>query len=406
MAKLAINGGEPVRKEPFPQWPFWGDEEKTALQEVLESGLWGIGGKTVDSFTEKFAALHQTEFGVAVTTGTDALQIALTAAGIGPGDEVIVPAYTFAATATAVFMANAMPVFVDIDPDTYCIDAGQIEEAITGATKAIIPVHLAGHPADMDAIMSIARQRGVLVIEDCAQAHLAEWNGRKAGSIGDLGCFSFQSSKNMTSGEGGMIVTNNRDLADKCWSLHNCGRERGGAWYKHPYLGGNFRMTQFQAAILLAQMERAPDQAKIRTENAVYLTAKLEQIEGIRPLKVDEYVTRHAYHLYIFRYDRQSFAGLSRETFIQALAAEGIHSASGYVPLYREGFVADALQRLNFLPANKKQETLFLPVTERACNEEAVWLTQNLLLGTKEDMNSIVAAIRKIKENITELVSP
>ncbi len=405
MAKLAIDGGDPVRKEPFPRWPVFGDEEREALDEVLTGGQWGIGGEKVDLLVEEFSRLHQTEFAVAVTTGTDALQIALTAASAGPGDEVIVPAYTFAATATAVFMANAMPVFVDIDPDTYCLDAGQIESAITGRTKAIIPVHLAGHSAEMDAIMSIARRRGLIVIEDCAQAHLAEWDGRKAGSIGDLGCFSFQSSKNITSGEGGMIVTNNRDFADKCWSLHNCGRERGGAWYKHPYLGGNFRMTQFQAALLLVQMDRAADQAKIRTENAAYLTAKFEQIEGIRPLKVDEHVTAHAYHLYILRYDQKAFAGVSREKFIEALAAEGIPAASGYVPLYGEGFVADALQRLNFLPSNRKRKTISLPVTERACNKEAVWLTQNLLLGTKEDMDSIVAAISKIKENIGDLVA-
>lgn len=407
MSKLAINGGEPIRKIPFPKWPVYGESEKKALEEVLQSGVWGIGGSKVREFERKFANYHSAEYGICVVNGTAALEVALRASGIGPGDEVIVPAYTFLATASSILLINAVPIFVDVDPDTYCIDPKEIENAVTEKTKAIIPVHLAGHSADMDKIMEIAKENNLVVIEDCAQAHLAEWRGRKIGSIGDVGCFSFQSSKNMTSGEGGIIVTNDKDLAEKCWSYHNCGRTKGGPWYKHPLLGWNYRMTEFQAAILLAQLNRLERQNKTRNENALYLSAELSEIEGITPLKRDERVTKHAYHLYIFRYAKEKFSGVARDRFLEALNAEGIPCSEGYVPLYKEGYLNEAMKcplSCSYYSGKIDYTKVDCPVTEKACNEEAVWFTQNILLGTKEDMDTIVEAIQKVKNNVNELI--
>jgi len=399
MANLAILGGKPVREKPFPSWPIFDEREEKILIEVLRSGKWGrVNGKKNEEFEEKFAKYHSAKFGITCTNGTAALEIALRAMDIGPGDEVIVPAYTFIATASAVLMVGAKPVFVDIDPETYNIDTKKIESAITPKTKAIIPVHLAGCPANMDDILNIAKKYNLRVLEDAAQAHGAEWRGKKVGALGDMGIFSFQSSKNMNAGEGGIILTNDEELAEKAWSYMNVGRSKKGEWYMHYYLSGNYRLTEFQAGILLAQLERLEDLMRIREENAKYLTEKLREVEGVEPLKIDDRVTRHAYHLYIFRYNPKYFKGLSKMDFVKAMNAEGIPLKPGYtVPLYK-------------LPAIKNSikgayENVYLPVTEKACQEEGVWFSQNVLLGTKEDMDDIVKAIRKIQENIDEIIS-
>jgi len=402
LSKLAINGGKPVRTNPFPKWPVFDQREEELLNEVLESGVWGIGGNKVKEFEKKSANFHDAEFGISVVNGTVALGISLLSAGIRPGDEVIVPAYTFMATASSVLLVNSVPIFVDIDPDTYCIDPQEIEKAITERTKAIIPVHLAGHLADMDRIMKIAGENNLIIIEDACQAHFSEWNGRKAGSIGDLGCFSFQSSKNITSGEGGIIVTNNKEFADKCWSYHNCGRRIGGAWYEHPYMGWNLRMTEFQAAILLAQLERAESQTKKRNENAKYLAEKLMEIGGIDPLVRDTRVTVHSYHLFIMKYNKEKFAGIEKSKFLEALNAEGIPCARGYVPIHKEGYL-DKAREYGYASGRIDYSKVVCPVTEKASDEEAIWLTQNILLGTKKDIDSIVEAIKKIKDNIDEI---
>ena len=408
MGVLAINGGEPVRRKPFPSWPVYGEEELNALREVLESGFWGIGGKKKEEFEREFAAYHDAKYGVAVTSGTAALELALRAAGVGAGDEVIVPAYTFLATASAVITVNAIPIFVDIDPETYCIDPDEIEKAITDRTKAVIPVHIGGCPADMDRIVEIAEEHDLYVIEDAAQAHAAEWRGRKVGAIGDMGCFSFQSSKNVTSGEGGIILTNSQELYEKLWSLHNCGRQRNKPWYIHYILGGNYRMTEFQAAILLAQLKRLNEQTIKRNENAEYLSKRLEEIGGVEPQRRDPRVTKHAYHLFIFRYDEKEFKGLPRDRFIEALKAEGIPCSPGYTtPLHRMPFLKSIGKCPLSCPLYGKSinySDVRLPVTERACSREAVWFKQSTLLGTKEDMDDIVRAVKKIKDNIDELL--
>lgn len=403
MSKLAMDGGEKVRTKSFPGWPVWDESELNALKGVLESGQWGIGNSKVAEFEEKFAAYIGVEHGICVTNGTSSLEIALMAAGVSQGVEVITPPYTFMATASAVLMANGIPVFADIDPETYNIDPDAVEAAITPKTKVIIPVHIGGCPADMDRIMEIAKKYDLIVLEDSAQAHSAEWNGKKVGSIGDMGSFSFQSSKNLCAGEGGIITTSDEDLGDKCWSYHNCGRVKSGGWYDHRVLGSNFRMTGWQAAILLAQMERLDEQTEIRNRNGVYLSEKLSKISGIRPSKRDERVTTHAYHLYIFGYDAKEFGDQPRARFLQALSAEGIPCSSGYNPLYKHDLFKASIQKnpaLYGCDADKADYSkLHLPVTERICDEEAVWLGQNMLLGPQEDMDDIAAAVKKIKES-------
>lgn len=406
MSRLALLGGKPVRSAPFPRWPVFGKEERAALMKVFSSGTWGIGGSYVTKFQEDFAKAHGGRYGIAMMNGTVSIEIALKAGRIGEGDEVIIPPYTFAATATAVLNVNAIPVFVDIDPENYCIDPKKIREAISPRTKAIIPVHLAGHPADMDAIMEIAQEHKLIVIEDAAHAHFAEWRERQVGSLGHMASFSFQSSKNMTAGEGGLIVTNDAELAERCWSYHNCGRARNGEWYHHPYLGGNYRMTEFQASLLLAQLPRARKQSKLRQRNARYLATKLGQIPGIAPLKVDPRVTRHGYHLFVLKYDRERLGGVPRSVFLSALTAEGIPASRGYVPLHKEEFLVEAKEFTLKTPAfvSRDYGKTVCPETEKAC-EEGLWLPQNLLLGTRKDMDDVVRAFRRVVEHSEDLLS-
>lgn len=399
--RLAIDGGTPVRSKPWPAWPVYDEREEAALLEVLRSGQWwAVGGKKVPQFEAAFAQFQDARHAVCVTNGTAALEIALRALGIGCGDEVIVPPYTFIATASSVLAVGATPVFVDIEPDSLNINPEAIEAAITERTRAVIPVHIAGRPADMDGVLRVARAHDLFVIEDAAQAHAAEWKGRKVGAIGDCGTFSFQASKNLNAGEGGAIVTDSDDVADKCWSVHNVGRTKSGRWYEHHVLGGNFRMTEWQAAILLAQLERLPEQTETRTRNARRLTEALRAIPGIRTLPDDPRVTRHAHHLYIFRYEPEAFGGRSRDEFLKALNAEGIPASAGYVPLYREvvfqrktagiGSWCKAGRPINY---NEVQ----CPVCEEVC-QDAVWLFQSILLASPEDLDDIPEAISRIQK--------
>ena len=408
MSKLAINGGEKVRKTAFPTWPVWDESDCAALIGVCNSGKWfSLGGTKVKEFEERFSAYQDCEHGVCVPTGTIALLIALKAMDVGAGDEVIVTPYTFIASASSILQANAVPVFVDIDPDTYNQDPARVEEAITDKTKAIMVVHIGGLPSDMDSIMEVARRHGVKVLEDCAQAHAAEWRGRKVGSFGDAGVFSFQASKNLTSGEGGIVVTNDDEIASKAWSLHNVGRVKEGGWYEHPVMGSNYRMTEFQAAILLNQMKKLDAETARRNENALYLSERLEGVAGIEPLVRDDRVTTHAYHLFIFRYRAEGATGVGRAKFLEALAAEGIPFRPGYVPLYRSGmFAVDPSECPVWCPLYGKPvnySDLRLENTERAADHEAAWLNQSVLLGGKKDMDDIADAVEKVMENIGEL---
>ncbi|MES2461031.1 MAG: DegT/DnrJ/EryC1/StrS family aminotransferase [Armatimonadota bacterium] len=406
---LALRGGSPARIAPFMSWPEFGIEEEEAVLRALRSGKWGRQeGSEVARFEQDFAAYHDCRYGVAVVNGSISLKIALLAAGIKAGDEVIVPPYTFLATASVVVEVNAVPVFADIHPDSYCLDPKSVEAAITPRTRAIMVVHLGGLAADMDALTAIAKKHGITLIEDAAHAHGGEYKGKKLGSIGDMGSFSFQSSKNLTSGEGGILTTNNPELEKTARSLHNCGRMAGGAWYGHQILGGNNRLSELQGALLNAQMERLEGQTKRRDKNGRYLNERLAEIPGISPLPRDQGETIHPYHLYVFRYDADVWEGIPRAKFLEAMVAEGIPASPGYiVPLYEQ----PVFQERRFGPysgANGYDSDLAAnaarcPVTERASRQEGCWLTQNILLGTRSDMDDIVGAVAKVYENRRDL---
>ena len=407
MGKLAINGGTPVRSKPFPKWPIWDQKEIDALTNVVKSGKWGcLHGDIVSTFEKKYAEMHNAKYGICVNSGTMGLRLALTAAGIGSGDEVIVPAYTFIASASAVIEANATAVFVDIDSDTYNIDPEKIEAAITPRTKAIMPVHFGGRPAEMDRILEIAEKHNLKIIEDAAQAWGASWKGTCVGAIGDAGAFSFQSSKNITCAEGGIILTNDDELAKFARSHSNCGRSEDGMWYEHYYWVTNVRLTEFQGAVLMVQLERYPKYLALRQKNAAFLNDQLRKIDGAEPLKDDPRITSNSVHLYIWRYKKQYFNNVPKPRFIDAMKAEIQQISSGYsIPLYAQ----PVFQNKAFGPKGTPVEMsidytkYYLPETERACYEECIWFNQNMMLGSQEDMNDIVEAIIKIKENADEL---
>ncbi len=404
MGNLAINGGTPVRTKAWPTWPERTDKQLAMLTEVYLSDNWGVGSDYVRQFEERFAEFHHAKHAQSIMNGTAALWVAFKACGVVAGDEVITTPYTFIATASSLLMANGVPVFVDIDPDSYNIDPSKIEAAITDKTKAIAAVHIAGSPADMDAIMAIAKKHDLAVIEDAAQAHGAEWRGRRVGAIGDVGTFSFQSTKNMCAGEGGICVTDNNEMIDRCHSYANCGRVRGGKWYEHHVLGSNCRMPAMLAGLLTAQLDQVEDQMARRDKNACHLTGLLNDIEGIEPLKLHEGATRSAWHLYVFRYKAEAFGGLPREQFIGAMAAEGVPLSPGYVPLYREELFQVDPKEFPWLEGRNYRE-LDLPVCENACDNEAVWFFQSNLLGDEADMDDVATAIKKVKDNAGELAS-
>lgn len=416
--KPALLGGTPVRTKPFPSWPIIEENDRKTWQEVLEAKHWNRG-KHVSQFEKDWAEQLGARYALATSSGTSALYTSLFALDIGPGDEVIVPPYTFVATINVVLLHHAVPVFVDSDRSTFQIDASKIEEAITDKTRCIIPVHLGGNVADMKAIMEISRKTGIPILEDACQSHLAEWEGKKVGTIGDLGCFSFQASKNLNSGEGGAITTNRGDLMAVCASFHNAGRGYAinpqgdlvgddSSGFTYVRNGDNRRMTEFQGAIIGEQLTRLESQAKQRERNADYLTGMLNEIEGIEPARMYQGTTRNAYHLYMFRYDSSAFSGLSRAQFIKAMEAEGIPCSSGYGRLNKEPFLESTLQgrafKKFFSPAefSNWKERNHCPENDRLC-DEAVWLIQTQLLGPKSDMDDIASAIVKIQEHAAEL---
>lgn len=397
--KLAIHGGEKSVTKKF-SWPLFDENDIQAVTDIARSGEWGNPDCKghVEKFEKEFATYCGSRYAISCVNGSVALRLALIAIGVKPGDEVIVPPYTFIATASIVIEANCVPVFVDIDPDTYNIDPSKIEAAITKRTKAIIPVHFAGQACNMDAIMEIAEKHHLRVIEDAAHAHGGEYKGKKLGSIGHAGSFSFQSSKNLTAGEGGMVVTDDEKLYDLMNSLRNVGRVKGGQWYEHHFPGCNYRMTQFQAALLSQQLARLDKQTRTRDENGKFLSSLLEPIEGITPLTRGHGETLHTYHLYIFRYDKTAFNGLSKKDFALMLAAEGVPAFMGYPePVYKQPM----FQQKNFMcyaiPENVSYTAVRCPVAERACYEEGIWILQHAMLGTKEDMKDFANAIEKLK---------
>jgi perosamine synthetase len=408
--KPAILGGPKRHQGSFPNWPVFDDHETQALNEVLRSGHWGrLNGSKVAEFEQAYQKLTGAKHCIATTSGTTSLLTSLGALGIGPGDEVILPPYTFIATYNAIVFHYALPVFADVDAASFQIDAGDVQRAITPATKAILPVHVGGATGDMEAILRAANGNQIPVIEDACQAHLAEWRGKFVGQSGLAGCFSFQASKNLTAGEGGMIVTNDDDFAARCYNFHNHGHGRSvdGKGFSGER-GANFRMTEFQGGLLLAQLARLDAQARIRDENARLLDELLSQIPGIRPAVSPGGCTRSSHHLYMFRYDKDAFAGLSRAQFAAAMSKEGFTCSTGYSSLRADPYVQGLAKNPHYLRIYGKAamanwlERNRCPITDKL-STEALWFTQTTLLGTKSEMEQIAESIRNIQRNASDI---
>lgn len=397
MSKLAIAGGAPYKTKPFHKWPFSNERELELVSEVVKSGKWWrMAGSRVDEFEKGFAKLHNVKHCLGVTNGTHAIELALTTLGIGSGDEVIVPAITFISTGTAVIYCNAMPVLVDVDPVTFCMKPDAFKKAITPRTKAVIPVHMAGHACEMDAICKIAQKHGIKVVEDAAHAHGAEWKNKKLGSFGDMAIFSFQNGKLMTCGEGGALVTNDTELYEKAYLVHGVGRPKGDRNYAHLLLGSNYRMNEFQAAVLIAQLERLEEMNRKREKNSVVLDKLLADVEGIIPQGRNPNATLVSHYMYMFYYKPEAFGGLSRQDFVDYLIAEGIPSFIAFPVISDTVFFKD-----NNFGGRIKEYAGGVEAdlsNARKIAESVVWLPHFTLLGDEKDVCEIVGAIKKIQD--------
>lgn len=412
----AILGGSPAVASPsWPSWPVWKPEtDEKLLMEVIRSGVWSRD-KVVAEFEKQWAGVIGAKRCLSVVNGTNALNVSLAQLEIGWGDEVLVTPYTFIASVSSILFNGAIPVFVDIDPETFQMDPKKIEAKITSNTRAILPVHILGLPCDMERIMSIARKHNLLVVEDACQAWLAEINNKKVGTFGNAGCFSFQNSKNLPIGEGGAIVSDDDAFMDRCYSFHNYGNPYGSVVGEVGSgtirIGTKLRFTEYQAAIGLAQMERLQEQTEIRHNNAEYLKSMIKAIPGITPYRFNPNVTKAAFHLFPFLYNKEEFKGLSRGRFIAALQAEGVPCKSGYRELNKMPYLKNAFESRffkKFYPAERLDYKRYAeenqcPLNEKVCNEWSVWFPQYVLLGTKSDMENIANAIEKIKTNAEKI---
>lgn len=412
-ATLAILGGDQVRKnKSWPKWPFVDDKVVESVLKTTKSGIWcriQSATGTVSTFEKAYADLIGVQLSVAVGSGTQALSTCVEALGIGPGDEVITSPYTDPGTISSILTSRALPVMADLDPEFFQLDPDDVERKITENTKAIMPVHIMGQPANMERIMAIARKHNLKVIEDCCQAHLAEYQGKKLGTIGDVGCFSFQTSKTIACGEGGAIIGNNDELMDKCFTVQNHGTSRRG---RTETIGEKYRMNEFEGAILLGQLSGVKERFALRNENAAYLNSRLKDFPGLVPQKLYQGTTGGSYYLYAMSYHKEHFNNADRSKFLKALAAEGI-SLSGYIAngLHKEPWTNHILtlkvyQKM-YSPARLKRfsEELSLPNCDKVCNEMAMMEGSGNLLGTRADMDDVINAIMKVYENRDKLNS-
>lgn len=361
----------------IPRWPVSGQRELELLNRVLESERWGGYHEFVTLFEREFAAFEHCTEGIAACNGTVTLEMALEALDIGPGDEVIVPAISFVSSATAVSRIGATPVFVDIEAFSFAMDPERVEAAVGPRTRAIMPVHFGGPMADMDRLCAIAARHNLTLIEDAAHAHGSEWNGRRAGSIGAMGSFSFQNSKVMTAGEGGILTSNDVHLAERARSIADQGRKRDGGWFFHYTPGTNYRMTAWQAAVLLAQLERLPEQNRVRERNAASLRQAVSDVPGLTLQRIAPEARVHTNYLLLGRIDVAEF-GRSREELHQAMTAAGVPFTPFYPhTLYRNPLYRDGGCRVE--PC---------PVAE-ACIGDAFWLPHRVLLAGEEEIREI-----------------
>jgi dTDP-4-amino-4,6-dideoxygalactose transaminase len=402
MDELALFGGTPVRSAPYPRWPDWTEAERRGLIDVLESGRWWSSqGTKVKDFEAAWAAFCRVATAVAVTNGTHAIEVALLGLGIGAGDEVIVTDYTFLASASAVATVNAIPVLVDVDPETFCIDPEAVEAAVTPRTRAVVAVHLAGHPADMDRLAEICARHDLVLIEDCAHAHGSEWKGVRVGGLGDAGTFSFQQSKLMTAGEGGAVTVRNPEAGDRVRSFSDCGRRKGQWFYSHYLLGGNYRMTEWQGAVLLAQLGRFSDWNERRNKNGLLLNEALAQIPGVHPQRRDPRTTSQGYYCYVVRIDEAEF-GAPRDLIREALLAEGMMLTMSYpavhlLDVFAQGALAPRHRDLSGWP---EYGSLDLPVT-RNLADTSLWFNHQTLMA--EGPDDLVEAVAKVQAGAARL---
>ncbi len=413
-SELAILGGQAVRTADWLSWPVWNPDAGESMLELLRSGNWyrGDGNKCKD-FEKEYAELIGAKRVIATASGSAALITALHTVGVDAGDEVIVSPYTFIASYNVVFDKKALPVFADTDPETFTINPHKIEERINERTTAILPVHICGLPADMNRITAIGEKHSLPVVEDACQAWLAEYGDQMCGTLGDLGCFSFQNSKHIPSGEGGAISGSNDALMDRCFAYTNCGRPYGNSMRgmgENPIQGSNRRLTEVQAGLLLSQIVRARSDADKRLENALYLDSKFKEMPGIVPYKLSDGATRSSYHLYPFRYKKEEFDGVPRHKFMAALSAEGIPCGQGYGQQYFDGLIEEAISSRGYKKLYSKErlkryreELHDLPENDQL-TLEMVWFYQNMLLGERSDMDDIINAIQKIYENRSQLL--
>ena len=412
MGNLAITGGTPVCDGSWPKWPMTAANGMRAVEEVLRGNQWSrANGEQVRRFEDRFAAYQGSAYGLAVSSGTAALEVGVRSLNLTRGAEVILSPFTFMASATSILMARCVPIFVDVDLETYNIDPSKIEAAITDRTEAIMTVHFAGLPCDMGPILEIARKYNLKIIEDCSHAHGGTWNGKGLGTIGDVGAFSLGPAKNLTGGEGGIVLTDDETLYWNSVDYHDLWagsiRERTGIFR---YLSWNYRLSELIAAVLNANLDVLEEQAAHRSSNGDYLNELLNGIDGVVPLRHDPYVTRNAYHIYTFRYQQDAFDGLPRERFAEALMAEGVPVSTGYKrdcrdqPLFLEPEVdlQDVWPREGAVDVD--YASMRCPNSEWLCREETMWMGQSVLLADRSAMESIAEAIEKVSVNRAELL--
>jgi dTDP-4-amino-4,6-dideoxygalactose transaminase len=408
MSELAINGGTPVRSEPYPDWPKGDDADVAAVEAVVRSGRWGgfpEPGPNAAAFEERFAAYQGAAHGILMANGTVTMEVALKALGIGWGDEVIVPALTFSATAYAPMAAGALPVFVDVTPETWTIDLDQAEAAITPRTRAILPVHLGHQMADMDRVAELAGKHGLAIVEDCAHAHGQRWRDRGAGCIGDFGSFSHQSSKIMTSGEGGTLLTNDDRLARLAHSLIDCGRPKDVEEREYTF-GANYRLGELQAALLTVAMDRFPAQQEARAEQGARFEELVRDVPGVRVLEHDERITRWSFYRYIVAIDPEAFAGRTHGVVCDALEAEGVGAWTGYEPMSRYDLFQPSLSRLPVAVEFAERldpAGMSFPVAEAAGLRESVYLDENVFRAGPGGVEDAIEALAKIQRHADEL---
>ncbi len=414
--KPALLGGIPVRPANSPlgvSWPIYDDTDVQKYIDAFKSLRWSEWRHSETELSVQFQKVFAESMGVnfcaTTNSGTTALEVAQRAYDIGPGDEVITQTNNFIAPAQITFNLYGLPIFIDSDPETFQMNADLIEERITPNTKAILPVHIGGSAADMDKIMSIAKKHNLVVIENACQAHMGEWRNKKLGSIGDLGCFSFQDSKHLPGGEGGAVIGNDEYIMDRAAGFTNNGR--GPRRRNEIFPGSNYRMPSFVPAILLVQIKRLENQSKLRDENSLYLEKLLEDIKGVRPTKKYPGQTRRAYYHYQLIYEKDHFNGLSKQKFMEAMSAEGVRFGNGIKDsLHKHPFIDTYLNLPSFKRVYSKErleryknENL-CPVNEMIGNETGIDLGQRVFLGTKKDMEDIVIAIVKIQKNSSKLL--